>query len=260
MRDRLMKYIRPILLGGVMCFSGIVLGQTSGSINTLPAGQLGSRENPLVCNKGETKEFSIEASTNYDLGVDDYKNDRIQWTIDGGISESSGWIHKTETLTTSRISTVRVKWSTDPYRNSGFVDVTQTSVDASNATHCSGVVSRIYVRLNNKPYFWGLATVDRNECADETSGRWNAGGVFDFSGVNVNDVDTGDTVTKSYKIVNESGDVVEAKDIDQAPSELVPGVYRVYFIASDGYSSSETSIPVYNITVNRSPRPSNIRY
>lgn len=258
MRDRLMKYIRPILLGGVMCFSGIVLGQTSGSINTLPAGQLGSRENPLVCNKGEIKEFSVEASTNYDLGVDDYKNDRIQWTIVGGKSVSTDGAHKSETLTTSRISTVRVKWGY--VDRECFVDVTQTSVDASNATHCSGVVSRIYVRLNNKPYFWGLTTVNRNECADETSGRWNAGGVFDFSGVNVNDVDTGDTVTKSYKIVNESGDVVEAKKIDQAPSELVPGVYRVYFIASDDYSSSETSIPVYKITVNRSPRPSNIRY
>jgi len=255
-----MKYIRPILLGGVMCFSGIVLGQTSGSINTLPAGQLGSRENPLVCTKGETKEFSIEASTNYDLGVDDYKNDEIVWTIDGGISESSGWIHKTETLTTSRISTVRVKWSTDPYRNSGFVDVTQTSVDASNVKHCNGVVSRIYVTFNTKPKFGIFTTVNRNECADETSGRWNAGGVFDFSAINVNDVDTGDTVTKSYKIVNESGDVVEAEDISQAPSELGPGVYKVYLVANDGYVSSETSIPVYNITVQRSPRPSNIRY
>lgn len=260
MRDRLMKYIRPILLGGVMCFSGIVLGQTSGSINTLPADQLGSSDNPLVCTKGETREFSIEASTNYDLGADDYKNDRIVWTINGGISESSGRIHKSETLTTSRISTVRVKWSTDPNIKEGYVDVTQTSVDASNVEHCNGVVSRIYVTFNTKPTFGIFTTVDRNECADVTSGKWNAGGVFDFSGVNVNDVDTGDTVKKSYKIVNESGDVVEAEDISQAPSELGPGVYKVYLVASDGYSSSETSIPVYNITVNRSPRPSNIRY
>lgn len=258
MRDRLMKYIRPILLGGVMCFSGIVFGQTSGSINTLPAGQLGSRDNPLVCTKGETKEFSIEASTNYDLGVDDYKNDRIVWTIVGGKSVSTGGIHKSETLTTSRISTVRVTWGY--VDRECFVDVAQTSVDASNATHCSGVVSRIYVRLNSRPYFWGLTTVDRNECADEISGKWNAGGTFDFSGVNVNDINAGDTVTKSYKIVNERGDVVEAKDISQAPSELGPGVYKVYLVANDGYVSSETSIPVYNITVQRSPRPSNIRY
>ncbi|QZT36228.1 hypothetical protein K5X82_13235 [Halosquirtibacter xylanolyticus] len=261
MRDGLLKNIGLLLLGVALCSSMSVLGQDpSSSLNELPSGTTGAKDTPLVCTKGMENTFSVDASSGYDLGADDYKNDMIKWTVVGGVISPSTISTKEEVLSSTSRSTITVKWNEIATLNNGYVDVQQTSRDLSGNEHCSAVTSRLYIRLNTKPVVNDFTPVDLNKCAAENDGKWSSISALDFSGVTVSDVNK-DRITKRYKIINNETNVeVFEDDIRVVPPTLSVGTYRVILIVSDGYCSVESGKPVYNLIVNKTPSPSEIRY
>ncbi|MDC1106136.1 hypothetical protein OAT16_05485 [Prolixibacteraceae bacterium] len=259
MRNGLIKNIRLLLLWVTLSSSLSVLGQgLSSSLNELPSGTRGAKDTPLVCTKGKTNTFSIDASTGYDLDANDYKNDKIRWTVLGGVITTGLTSTKEEILNVSSRSSITVKWTESADVDNGHVDVKQTSRDNSGQEHCSAVTSRFYIRLNTQPVISGFVQVNLDKCTG-TNGRWNPDTTFDFSGVSVSDVD-GDVITRRYKIINEmNGSEVFESDVSVTPPTLGVGRYQVILIVNDGHCSVQSSV-VYTLIVNKTPSPSEINY